>query len=196
MQLATTAQTLEFLQTEYTKFRSYSEAQRAQALEFNELVRAPLDQAELPLRILYIDLLMHDEMLRHSQATHDTKRDRIAILVRNKVALQVMIRNREKVEESVTPDPRTEAQDADLPDLLGWFPELQRTAFEKQLQPVWRRWKKGKIDVQQLLAMVVQRCVVLGCRSVEAFRAVFTIIEWILYQTETAQPAVVNQEQT
>lgn len=190
MQLATTTQTLEFLQTEYTKFHSYSKDQQAQVLEFNELVRAPLDHAELPLRILYIDLLMHDEMLRRSKAIHDTKRDRIAILVRNKVALQVMIRNREKVQESVTPDPRTEAKDADLPDLLVWFPEAQREAFAKQLQPVWRRWKKGKIEIQQLMERVLERCVVLGCRSVETFRALVTLIEWILHQTETCEPNV------
>lgn len=185
LQLASTDVTLQFLQTEYEKFRAHKAELQAQILEFNELVRQPLEKPELTLRVLYIDLLMHDEMIRHSQATHDTKRERIAVLMRNKVALQQMIRQREAAEECVVPDPRTEQKNHDLVALLNWFPEAHRSEFRQQLQPVWRRWQTKKISTQELLQTVVQKCVVLGCRSVEDFRALFSIIEWVLH-TQTA----------
>lgn len=181
MQLATTAQTLDFLQDAYTQFRTYTPEQQAQALEFNELVRAPLEQPDLPLRVLYIDLLMHDEMIRHSQAARDTQKTRIERLIRNKVVLQGIIRRREQVQEAVTPDPRTEEPHTELVTLLAWWPEPDRAAFQKQLQPLWQRWQRGKLSAPELLAAVLQRCVVLGCRSVVAFRALFSLVEWLVF---------------
>lgn len=187
MQLATTAQTLDFLQHEYDVFRSQPTALQAQIMEFNELVRAPTEKAEWPLRVLYIDLLMHDEMLRRSRVSHDTKRARIQLLMRNKVMLQKLIRQREAVGESVTPDPRTELVVLELPWLLEWFPAQHRAAFERELRPLWAA---VPLDPQAVLTTLLQQCVVLGCRTVEDFRALFSVIECVVYQMLTASSAL------
>ena len=189
MQLATTGGTLEFLQGAYATFRAYTDAQKAQALEFNELVRAGLEKPELPLRLLYIDLLMHDEMIRRSQASHDTQRARIETLMRNKVGLQRMIRQRESVDEAVTPDARTEAPDLALADLLAVFPPERQAQFHTALHPVWTQWQHRELTPQDLVAVFSQQCVVLGCRSLADFRALFTVIEYFVSheQTNTAQ---------
>lgn len=184
MQLATTSQTLDFLQGEYAKFRALDSAQQAQSLEFNELVRAPLEKPETPLRTLYIDLVMHDEMIRHSRNAKDTNKERITTLIRNKVAIQMMIRHREVVLESVTPDPRTEEKHVELDQVLSWFSAAHRPDFQRHLGPAWRKWRSGKLTPKELLETIVQKCVVLGMRSIDDFRALFSIIELIIHQGE------------
>lgn len=181
--MATTAGTLEFLQSEYEPFRRYSAEQKTMALEFNTLVRAQLEVPEVPLRQLYVDLLLHDEMLRASQAARDSKRSRIETLMRNKVVLQRRIRQREVAGETATPDPRTEEKELSWSTVLSWFPTSQRAGVQAQLEPVWQNWQAERLSTQEFLAQVVQKCVVLGCRSVAGFRAVFTLIEWVVQRS-------------
>ena len=183
MQLASTDETLDFLQREYAKFRTYSVEQQEQCLEFNELVRVRTEKLELPLRLLYIDLLMYDEMIRRSKSAHDTNRERIELLIRNKLALLRLIQHRESVYESVTPDLRTENKDATLDEVLSWFPPERRADFREKLHSVWKRWKKKRIDTEHLLQNIFQQCVVMGCRSVEDFRALVSIVELVLFQS-------------
>ncbi len=177
LKLATTQQTLEFLQGQYAKFRALNDSIKAQALEFNELVRAPLEKPEVPLRTLYIDLAMHDEMIRHSQNAKDTNKERITTLMRNKIAIEMMIRHREAVLESVTPVDFSEQKELD--DVLLLVPESRRPDFRAQIETSWKKWRRGKITAQELMEALVQKCVVLGMRSIEDFRALFTILEFV-----------------
>ena len=182
LHLITIDHVLEILQDDYFKFRKLDAENQSMTVEYNQLVRQTLEKPELSLRTLYIDLGFHDEMIRSSMNAHDMDKARIELIMKNKIAIEQMIRAREEVKESVIPETKVDliAQqvggDINMlkSELVKWFPPGRQASFSKFLQ---RIWKKSHNNIEEIIKAIVRQCIVVGMKSIDDFRLLVDIVE-------------------
>lgn len=209
MPLTTIGQTLEFLQREYHAYRQLDEQHQAIIREKNEEVRreASVETKQMledvkTLRELYIDLAMHDEMVQASMKARDRNQDRITTIMRNKIAIQQMIKFRERRLEVIVPDPLADFtaleyctpsdpskekeegkngvnKTAELLDVLtSWVPDKHRSRFRDELDTIWKKSRDHQDNwASEMARQINQQCIVMGMRSVKDFQALIRIVE-------------------
>jgi hypothetical protein len=177
MQLTSADRFNTFLQHKYDIFYKYTPEQQAQVLEFNESVRG----GAVPLRLIYIDLFMYDQLILHAQ---QNVRNPLYYnsLVRNKLTTQALIKSREALKESVTPDLRANQSELKFSEVVDWFPESVRPEIRIRLHDAWQSWVVGKIRASELLHSVLALSSH-ASHSPEVFRVVFTIMEFLSQYT-------------
>lgn len=200
--MSTIGDTLTFLQENYHQFQTLDETQKSICLKHNEEIQKSVSETShaVPLRTLYIDLAMHDEMVSHSIKAQDKNRERINLLLRNKIAIQRMIAQREGANESVTPDSEVEhvakacvklgSEELKKALIDQWVPKPHRATFLRKLKISTTRKTENKHNddhwSQNYIKHLIQQCILSKMRSVEEFRAMVAMVECIIrYRTLT-----------
>jgi len=195
MPLTTIGQTLDFLQGEYQQYRNLEDTAQAILEEYNDEVRRSVSKDEphpMPLRTLYIDLAMHDEMVQHSRNAQDQNRERVTMLLRNKIGIQRMIKRREEAKETVVPDEAVDLAALECVDepealkirLMKWIPEKHKSTFGKKLHKIWKKCQRKPDWVLKVVKLVIQECILLGMKSIEDFRSLVCIVECLMLYHE------------
>ena len=190
MKLTTIAQTLDFLQDEYKRFNGLSdtECERQKAHAKSLWSREKSTTIPVPLRTLYIDLAMHDELVRHSQESKQNNTSHITMLLKNKIAIQKMIRQREKSQEWIIPDEKVHQLILDYQDdtdqipeqLSRWMPESKRNDFMVFMQPLWTTHRNSTEGLGQIMQGITRQYISWGMKSVSDFRLLVSMLETLL----------------
>jgi hypothetical protein len=188
---------LDFLHGEYAKFRQMDPESQAISLEYNEEIRKslsdPTDETRTvppPLRQLYIDLVMYDEMIQNmiNRRKLATQRDKFLLLMASKMATQNQITLREEAKESIVPDVQLESVLRECQDndelmkarLMQWVPEKYREKLTRRLK-YQKSWDK-------IINCIMSECSVSQLASVDNFRSLFTLMECIMSYCEKLKP--------
>ena len=181
--------TLEFLKNNYELFWSLSKEEQSTVLIRNEELKNMREEGGLPspLRELYIDLMMHDELITHSRAA-DTSPELMQSLLRNKLALLQTILEREKSGERIVPSVKVQkvvmtcGRDPQKLQraLLDFVRSDKKKEFKHKMKRIWRKAIKQKDWVQFMIQACLQQSILLGLRSIQDFRNSVSMIECLL----------------
>jgi len=184
LRFANLQDTLYFLQESYETFRNMSVEDQAMCLEYNEEIRKTLDPEGLPLRVLYIDLAMYDQLIQQllsKEQDNNNSQNYLLRLMSGKVATQHMIALREEAKESITPE-ACHRDEQKLYDCILQI--LDHKALKEEFQKLWEKNKKKekrwenvvKFITRQHSSMYKQQ----NTLNTAHFRSLFFILECVL----------------
>jgi len=192
MKFTTIEDTLYFLQKEYQSFHAMDPEARAIALEYNEEIRKSINPTKSldPLRTLYIDLCMYDQMIQQLMKGFNKRKshDNFIVLMTSKISTQHRIAQREKEKESIVPDELVETTLQECrgdPEklknrLTQWIPSEFKEKITKKLEIVWQKNKNQSNCWEKVLKFIMDECIGLHMKSVENFRSLFCIVECVM----------------
>lgn len=192
MKFTTIEETLYFLNDEYQIFKNMDPEAQAINLEYNEEIRKSIDATKSlpPLRTLYVDLCMYDQMIQQvlKKSRHKKNTDNFLVLMTSKIATQHMIAIREEAKESIVPDELIEQTIQECKDdpekfknrLIQWIPSEYKKKFTPKLETVWKKNQNQPDCWEKVLRFVVEECIHLHMNSVENFRSLFSMVECIM----------------
>jgi hypothetical protein len=196
LQFTNIEDTLNFLFREYQIFREMNSDAQAITLEYNEEIRKSINPTKslVPLRSLYIDLCMYDQVIQQLLKTSEQRKsqDPLILLMTNKIATQHMIAKREELKESIVPDSLIESTLAECQNdeeqlknkCIQWIPKEHKEKFERRLNKVWEKYHQKTNCWEKVMKFIIDECISLHMSSVDNFRSLFSIIECIMTYCE------------
>jgi hypothetical protein len=139
-QTRTIAEALCFLNRDYEAFLRLSNDEQAAAKQWNTMVQQHV-QSTQTVRDLYIELMLCDTMLSFEAKVKTSSKRKRTILAQKESIIQ-QIRRREKLEETIVPNPAVwkAAEDCQGDDdkiveaLLQWVPDGERDSLRAKCQ--------------------------------------------------------------
>lgn len=169
---------LEFLQYEYSIFRDLpDEIQNRHRRKAQEILHSPeTEGVKVSLRVLYLDLAMHDELYRQAKKN---KTD-VNIILRNKLAIQHMIRYREVQGEIIIPDEKLNQIVLDYQDDLESIPmEMSLLLPESKREHFLSLWIE--YDNMAQIIQGVAKLYLVGFKDVNEFRSLAGVLECLVF---------------
>jgi hypothetical protein len=190
--LATMETGLNFLQNEYRLYSVQSLSNKYLINSQNSKIQE--EDSTIPnLRLLYIDLIMHDTMLANAEKIGDLNNPTSQRLKQKKMIIYSLIKEREKGGEKVVPDEKVsitvESSKGDdgliCTHVLEWIPQEHREEFQKTIYTAQKKYRNDPEMLLKVFRACVKKGAVLNLKSLEAYRNFVGMCECFLLHMDS-----------